>query len=146
MSRRLKQGALLLVVLFAAAQFVRPGRANPPTDPNRTIQAHAGIDHDLIAILDRSCNECHSNATTWQWPWYAQVAPVSWVLADGVKKGRDVINFSEWGGYTPSQQRDLLAASCESAKAGRMPGLYTLVRADAKLSAQDIDTICRSTP
>ena len=146
MSRRLKQAAVLVVVLVAAAQFVRPGRANPPTEYSRTIQAHAGTDSGLVAVLDRSCAECHSNATTWQWPWYGQIAPVSWLLADGVKKGRDAVNFSEWGSYSPSQQKALLAASCEDAKAGKMPGLYTLVRADAKLSAMDIDTICRSTP
>src|SRR5690242_10821940 len=116
--RRFKQAVVLIVVLVAAAQFIRPSRANPQTDPNRTIQAHAGSNSAIVAVLDRSCAECHSNATTWQWPWYAQMAPVSWVLADGVRKGREVVNFSEWGGYSPSQQRDLLAASCESVRAG----------------------------
>ena len=65
MSRRLKQAAVILVVAFAAAQFVRPNRANPPIDPTRTIEAHAGTSSELVTILNRSCGDCHSNRTTW---------------------------------------------------------------------------------
>lgn len=42
MRRRLKQAAVAFVVVLAAAQLVRPERANPATDPGRTIQAHVG--------------------------------------------------------------------------------------------------------
>src|SRR5512133_2625459 len=108
MSRRLKQAAFVCVVIFAAAQLVRPERANPPTDASRTIQAYAGS--GLAAVLDRSCRDCHSNLTVW--PWYTQVAPVSWLMAYGVVKGRTAVNFSEWSSYSPEQQRILLALSC----------------------------------
>ena len=144
MSRRLTQAAVLFVIVFAAAQLVRPDRANPPIEPSRTIAAHVGAASPLVAVVDRSCGECHSNATTW--PWYARIAPVSWVLARGVGEGRKVVNFSEWGSYSPSQQRDLLAASCASARAGTMPGVYAWIRPDARLSAQDIETICEERP
>ena len=36
MSRRLKQAAILFVAIFAAAQLIRPDRANPATDPSRS--------------------------------------------------------------------------------------------------------------
>lgn len=139
MSRRLKQLVVVLVAVFAAAQLIRPGRANPPIDPARTIQAHSTT-AGLAAIVDRSCGDCHSNATAW--PWYTQIAPLSWVVARGVSEGRKAINFSEWGAYSPEQQRTLLAASCDDASAGRMPGAYALVRPDVKLSAEDVRTIC----
>ena len=138
MTRRLKQAAIVLVVAFAAAQLVRPERANPPIDATRTIQAHA--DSHVAEVLDRSCHDCHSNAT--EWPWYTRIAPLSWVWARGVREGRSVVNFSEWGGYSPEQQRALLDASCQAVSAGTMPGAYTLVRPDARLSAQDVQTIC----
>ena len=140
MSRRLKQAVVVLVVVLAAAQLVRPDRANPPTDPSRTIQAHVGTTSGLAAVLDRSCNECHSNATVW--PWYTRVAPVSWLMAYTVDKGRKAVNFSDWAAYEPDVQRTLLTASCEDASNGRMPGAYTLIRPDARLSTQDIQTIC----
>ena len=140
MSRRLKQAAVVLVVLLASAQLVRPDRANPATDPRRTIQAHSGTTSELAAVLDRSCRDCHSNATVW--PWYTQAAPLSWLMAHAVTEGRKAVNFSEWAGYSPSQQRTLLAVSCDDASTGRMPGAWTLIHPDARLSPRDVETIC----
>jgi hypothetical protein len=139
-SRRLKQAVLVLIVVFAAAQLVRPGRANPPTDVSRTIQAHVGTASGLVPVLDRACRDCHSNATVW--PWYTRVAPVSWLMAYGVAAGRKAVNFSEWAAYPPGRQRQLLVESCRDVSTGKMPGLYTLLHPEMRLSAQDIETIC----
>ena len=140
MRRRLKQAAVVFVVIFAAAQLVRPERTNPATDASHTIQAHVGTANGLVAILDRSCRDCHSNATVW--PWYTHVAPTSWLMAYAVKKGRTAVNFSEWATYSPDQRRMLLAASCKDASDGKMPGVYAWLRQDTRLSAQDVETIC----
>ena len=140
MRRRLKQAAVLFAVAFVAAQLVRPERANPPTDVNRTIRAQVGTASELPAVLERSCRDCHSNGTVW--PWYTRVAPVSWLMARGVKEGRKAVNFSEWSAYQPEQQRILLALSCQDASEGRMPGPYTLLHPETRLSARDVETIC----
>ena len=140
MSRRLKQAAVVCIVVFGAAQLVRPERANPPTDVNRAIQTHVGSASELPAVLDRACRDCHSNETVW--PWYTQVAPVSWLMAYGVKQGREAVNFSEWAGYSPDQRRILLALSCRDASEGKMPGPYSRLRPETRLSAEDIETIC----
>jgi len=140
MSTRLRRAAVVFIVVFAAAQLVRPERTNPPTDVSRTIQAQAGTPSGLAAVLDRSCRDCHSNNTVW--PSYAQVAPLSWLMARAVAEGRKAVNFSEWGGYLPAAQRTLLSASCEDVSNGKMPGPYTLVRPETKLSPQDVETIC----
>ena len=63
-------------------------------------------------------------------------------MARAVADGRKAVNFSEWAGYPPEVQRTLLAASCQDVSSGTMPGVYTLVRPETKLSPQDIDTIC----
>jgi len=136
-----EQAAAVFVVVFAAAQLVRPDRANPPTDVNRTIQAH-GATSGLAAVLDRSCRDCHSKATVW--PGYTQVAPLSWLMAYAVTKGRTAVNFSEWAGYSPEQQRVLLSVSCDDATSGKMPGAYTFFKPETRLSAQDIQTICEA--
>ncbi len=140
MSRRLRQAAVVFVVIVVAAQFVRPGRANPPVDPHRTIEAQLGTATPLVAVLDRACSDCHSNGTVWRW--YTQIAPLSWLMAYSVKEGRKVVNFSEWAAYAPAQQRELLDQSCRAASQGKMPGAYTVVRPQARLSAQDVETIC----
>lgn len=131
--------AVAVVIVFAAAQAVRPNRTNPPTDPSRSIQAHAA-DSALIAVVDRSCRDCHSNNTVW--PWYTQVAPVSWLMASGVTQGRKALNFSEWSAYPPDLQRALLSASCADATSGKMPGIYARIRPETKLSQKDVDIIC----
>jgi hypothetical protein len=141
MRRRLMQAAVLFVVVFAAAQLVRPQATNPATDSGRTIRAHVADTSQLPAVLDRACGECHSNNTIW--PSYAHIAPLSWVLARAVAEGRSAVNYSEWGGYSLGQQRTLLAASCNSVSTGRMPvGAWTLLHPEATLSSQDIETIC----
>ena len=139
MSRRLKQAVVVFVVIIAAAPFIRPTYTNPPTDPSRTIQAHV-----RNAVLDRSCNDCHSNGTAWTtWPWYTRVAPLSWVVAGGVNEGRKAVNFSEWAGYSPERRQILLARSCDDATKGKMPGrAWERVNPATRLSAQDVETIC----
>jgi hypothetical protein len=54
MRRRLKQAAVVLVVVFAASQLVRAERANPPIDASRKIQSHVGTATGLSAVLDRA--------------------------------------------------------------------------------------------
>jgi hypothetical protein len=142
MSRRLTQAAVVLVVAVAAAQLVRPDRRNPPTDPSRTIEAQAGTASGLATVLNRSCRDCHTNATVW--PKYTTVAPLSWLMAYGVMKGRAAVNFSEWASYSPEEQRLLLAVSCADVTSGKMPGAYTLLRPETRLSVRDVETICAS--
>jgi len=138
MRRRLKQVAAILAGLLILAQFVRPGRENPPIDEALTIQARSPA--ELGAVLNRACRDCHSNATVWSW--YTHVAPLSWLMAYGVREGRRAVNFSVWATYTPEQQHALLAASCQDATAKTMPGIYALFKPDTRLSAQDVETIC----
>lgn len=140
MSKRWMQALAVLVILFAGAQVIRPDRTNPSTDPGRTIRAHLGDSATAVAVIERACSDCHSNATAW--PWYTQVVPVSWLMAYGVRKGRSAVNFSEWVGYPPDLQRMLLAASCRDVSTGKMPGAYTLLHPEMRLSSQDVNAIC----
>jgi hypothetical protein len=138
MRRRLKPAAVVFLAAVVPAQFVRPEPANPPTDPSRAIQTYAS--NELAAVLDRSCRDCHSNSTVWRW--YAQVAPLSWLMAAGVARGRSAVNFSDRAGYSTDQQKLLLSVSCDDVRNGKMPGPYALLRPETRLSAQDAETIC----
>ena len=145
MSRRPKRVALVaaavVVAVLGAAQLVRPERTNPPIDASRTLQAQAGVSKGLIAVVDRACSDCHSNGTVWAR--YPGVAPMSWVVARSVAEGRKAVNFSEWAAYSPDVRRALLATSCQDAMTGKMPmSAYLLLRPEARLSPQDVETIC----
>src|SRR5437588_9274736 len=94
MKRVLKTIAIVLVVLVVGIQVVRPARTNPPVDETQTIGARTQMTPEVASILDRSCRDCHSNKTVW--PWYTQVAPISWWLSSHVNEGRQSLNLSEW--------------------------------------------------
>lgn len=139
------KGVGIVVVMLAGAiahtQVVRPATASRPTDFRTSIEAQPGTSSALAAVLARSCGDCHSNTIAARW--YTRVPPFSTLIARGATEGRKVLNFSEWSGYPPAQQRALLEASCTDAMLGRMPmKTYLRVRGDARLSAGDIETIC----
>lgn len=128
---------LALAVLLVLAQFIRPARTNPPINSANELQAPPAV----MSILQRSCNDCHSNRTVW--PWYAQVAPMSWLLADDVGDGRNEINFSEWNTQTPRRTARKLQEICEQVEQHEMPmKTYTPLHPAAKLSDADRKTLC----
>jgi hypothetical protein len=132
---------LVLAVAFLAIQFVRPARTNPPIDATKTIEAAGIVPADVHAILDRSCADCHSNKTVW--PWYARVAPVSWLLADDVKDGRKELNFSEWGTFKPRRKARKLDELCDQVKDKKMPlKKYLFLHPRARLSDADRARLC----
>ena len=137
----LKGLVAVLAVAFIGLQFVRPAKTNPPVNPAQTLQAHARLTAEVETIFNRACRDCHSNET--DWPWYSQIAPVSWLVADDVRVGRRQLNLSEWGKYNARQAEQKLEEICAVVQAGAMPPrTYTTIHSQAKLSAADVQTIC----
>ena len=127
--------------LFIVAQFFGPAKTNPPLDQALTLQSSAHVTPQVASILDRSCNDCHSNNT--RWPWYSNVAPVSWFVIDHVNEGRQDMNFSEWGGYDERRRTGQLNQICREVKSGAMPlGSYTPLHRGSKLTPDDVKTLC----
>jgi hypothetical protein len=132
---------ILLAAAFVIIQFVRPARTNPPVDPAKSIEANLQVSPQVAAIFDRSCNDCHSNKT--RWPWYSNVAPVSWFVIGHVNDGRSAMNLSEWGAYDKDKQSHRLRDMCEQVQDGDMPlSTYTPLHPGSTLSAADKKTVC----
>lgn len=132
---------VVMVCLFVVAQFSRPARTNPTVDQSRALQAHTQVSTEVAAILDRSCGDCHSNKT--RWPWYSNVAPVSWFVIDHVDHGRSHLNFSEWGRFNQREAQEMLGQICREVKSGSMPlSSYTPLHPGSKLSADDVKMLC----
>ena len=101
-----------VVAVFAVIQLVPYGRdhTNPPVtqevkwDSQRTRE---------LAV--EACYDCHSNLSVW--PWYSNVAPVSWLVYADVKGGRETLNFSEWDRPQESETSDI----AEVVRDGSMP-------------------------
>ncbi len=96
-------------------------------------------------LAQRACFDCHSNETVW--PWYSNIAPVSWLVYYDVVEGRGKMNFSDWGrGFQPN-----VGEIAEVIQEGEMPPLqYLLMHPEAKLSATEkqalIDGLLNSVP
>jgi mono/diheme cytochrome c family protein len=115
----------LLVALGLAIQFVPYGRTqeNPPTRQEPPWDSPA-----TRALAVRACFDCHSNQTVW--PWYARVAPGSWLIQHDVEEGRRKLNFSEWD----RPQRGAPKMGREIARGEMPPWYYTMIHAEARLS------------
>jgi hypothetical protein len=133
--------------LFGAAQLIRrPALDNPPVVPARLLQAHVPVPADIDSILRRACHDCHSNQT--RWPFYARVAPISWLVARDVRGARVDLNFSEWSTDpvrepTPSQR---LGGICSDLRKGIMPPrAYLLMHRRARVSPAEVERVCQWT-
>ena len=139
--KSLKYVVLIAALLLGVAQFIQPERTNPPTDSVFAFEAVAKPDPDLVTIVQRACYDCHSHRTVW--PWYSGIAPVSWLVADDVKDGRAHLNFSQWNLYSPEMARKRLKEACQEVRKGEMPlWKYQLMHPEARLSDEDVNTIC----
>ncbi len=127
--RRLVLGLIgILAVGLLAIQLVPYGRdhANPPVTGEPAWDAPATRELAVVA-----CFDCHSNEV--QWPWYSNIAPISWRVQRHVDEGRGKLNFSEWG--TGQQEADDIV---EVVQEGTMPPWdYLLLHPDARLSDAD---------
>jgi Haem-binding domain len=137
----LKWLTLVVVIVLIGLQFVRPARTNPTVDQSQNIHARLQVTPQVAAIMDRACQDCHSNTT--RWPWYSNVAPVSWFVIDHVNHARTHLNLSEWGSLDNRQADKKLEEICEEVEDGKMPlESYTYIHWSAKLSPGDVKTLC----
>jgi hypothetical protein len=81
-------------------------------------------------VFHRACFDGHSKRTVY--PWYSNVAPLSWLLARDVN-GRSHLNFSEWN----KPQKHAKDASNRTNSGSRPPWFYLPMHSTAKLSADE---------
>jgi len=114
--------------LFLVAQAVPYGRSHTNPAVTAEPQWDSPQTRELAA---RACFDCHSNLT--KWPWYSNVAPVSWLVQRDVDGGRAALNFSEW-----NKPQDGAGDIGDAISGGSMPPwFYPLMHPNAKLSTAD---------
>ena len=87
------------------------------------------------SILKTSCFDCHSNHTSY--PFYAQVAPISFWINHHVEEGKEHLNFSDWNNYSIKKKLHKLDEIIEEIEEHEMPlRSYTLLHTDAKLNEE----------
>ena len=133
MTKKTVLGVLLgFIVGGIAIQFIPYGHdhTNPPATTE--IQWDSPQTRDLAV---RACYDCHSNQTTW--PWYSNIAPVSWLIQRDVQQGRARLNFSQWGAGRRGG-----GDAAEQLQRGSMPQwYYVLLHPTASLTAAEKQTL-----
>jgi hypothetical protein len=100
----------------------------------------AAINPAIAQVLERSCQNCHSERT--EWPWYSYIAPVSWLIEKDVQNGRNRMDMSRWKAYTPDEQVEMLTKLGVEVRNRRMPlPQYLHLHPDAKLSEKEVQEL-----
>jgi hypothetical protein len=140
----------MFVLIAVLIQLVPYGHehSNPPV-----IREPAWDSPQTRAIAKRACFDCHSNETAW--PWYSNIAPVSWLIYRDVSLGREHFNFSEWDvhptlpehegeGEEHQHSADVIR---EVLEAGKMPPApYLLLHPEARLSGEEKQILIQGLP
>ena len=116
-------------------QFFHPEKnISSGASPN-LISTQYTISEDIQDILNKACNDCHSNNTTY--PWYFNIQPVGWWLGDHIEDGKKEVNFDEFATYSLRRQFRKFKEIKEQVEEDEMPiSSYTLLHSDAALSPE----------
>ena len=128
-------------------QAVQPIANNSAHLLTTDITRIVNVPENALTILKNACYDCHSNNT--RYPWYVSIQPIGWLLANHIKNGKENLNFSDFGAYSPRKQANKLRAIKTSIEEGSMPlPAYKMMHKSAMLSAEDkkvlIDWVVKS--
>ena len=133
----LKKIALVLFAIFVIIQFFRIDKTNPEVIIENDFINVVNPPEEIATIIKTSCYDCHSNTS--KYPWYSNVAPISWWLKDHINEAREELNFSEWETYNIAKKINILEEAIEEIEEGEMPLYpYKISHSSAKLNVNQI--------
>lgn len=118
MKKYLRPTLLGLLALLVLAQFIHPEK-NVSNDDTHHLSTKYPLPADVEAVLKPACYQCHSNHT--DYPWYANVQPVAWWLANHVNEGKRELNFSNFTTRKIAVQNKKFKEIAEQVEEGEMP-------------------------
>ncbi|MEN8122979.1 MAG: heme-binding domain-containing protein [Bacteroidota bacterium] len=125
----------IILVIIIIPQLIPVDRPENNDDKTNDLIANNKIPDTIASLLKSSCYDCHSNQTIY--PWYANIAPISWLVVRDVKLGREELNFSDWETLSKMYKAKQLNNLSEEVEEGKMPmPIYLITHGDAKLSEQ----------
>jgi hypothetical protein len=129
----MKKVLIVLLVVLVVIQFFQIDKTNPVTDINQDFLKIHETPTEIASTMKAACYDCHSNKSVY--PWYSNIQPIGWYLKDHIEEGKEHLNFSEFGTYTPKKQAHKLEECYELIEKGEMPlSSYTIIHKEAVLS------------
>jgi len=136
MKKNLKYIGIALVVFLIVAQFFPIDKTNPPADMSKDFIAMTIPSDQIEKNIKVACYDCHSHHT--KYPWYTDVAPVSWWVKGHINNGIKHLNFSKWGDYTQGKKDHKLDECIDFVEKNWMPLLtYKVAHPESKLSDKE---------
>lgn len=130
-----KKIIIVLVIVFALMQLYRPAKNVSTEIPKTDFLIVNMADEGMTQLIQNACYDCHSNNT--KYPWYAEVAPLSWWIASHVDEGKEELNFSEWSTFTEKKRNHKLKEIIEEVEKHKMPlESYLPMHPEANLTAE----------
>ena len=133
MKKYLKYIGIALVVFLIVAQFFPIDKTNPPADMTKDFISMTNPPDQIVEHIKVACYDCHSHHT--KYPWYTDVAPVSWWIKGHMKNATKHLNFSTWGDYSQKKKDHKLDECIDFVEKNWMPLLiYKIAHPESKLT------------
>lgn len=137
-----KRIGISVLVLFIGIQFITIDKLNPPVDESLNFFSTASFSPKGMELVKSACYDCHSNES--KYPWYSNVAPVSFILQNHIKEGREELNFSTYQSYNAKKKDHKLEEISEALREGWMPlDNYVWMHSEAKLTASQREMLAQ---
>lgn len=131
-----KKIALILLLVFIVMQFFRPENNRDKSEHLEVFLTETNPPQEVGMVLRQACYDCHSNNTVY--PWYGNIAPVSYWMADHIDHGKGDLNFSDWANYSVRKKAHKLEEVVEVLENHEMPlKEYTWTHKEARLSQEE---------
>lgn len=125
-----------LFILQVVLQLFRPSKNIQEGIAANHISAKYTMPSDVNTILEKACNDCHSNNS--RYPWYFNIQPIGMWMNEHIKDGKKELNFSEYASKRPRYQYNKMKETIDQIKEGEMPlDSYTWTHKDAVLTQDE---------
>lgn len=130
----------LLLVVLIVAQFFGPEKNQGNLASIDAFLKETNPPENVKLILKETCYDCHSDVT--RYPWYNNITPVNYWLAEHVNDGKKHFNISNWAGNSVKRKDHKMEELIEMVEEKEMPlKSYTITHSEAKLSEEQIKTM-----
>lgn len=136
----LKKILLGLAVILAAIQFIPVDRSVPDYAVEQDFFATVDVPQQMAVQIKNACYDCHSYES--KYPWYADLAPVSFWIQGHINGGRQHLNFSTWASLSNDKKKHKLEECFEEIQEGSMPmQSYVNMHPEAALTQQEQEAL-----
>jgi uncharacterized membrane protein len=138
--RRVFVGLIVVAsVALALTAAIVDGTGNQ-TVMEKSLLRGSTVPVPVRAILERACQDCHSEKTVW--PWYSHIAPIARQIHSDVERGRAFMDLSKWNDFTESERSGYRAAIGAAVQNHVMPPpKYVWLHPEARLSSDELELV-----